>query len=212
MATTSGGVAEALGFEDGEAAPAEEMLGAAARIAGSVDAPVTVDAEGGYGMEPAALVDALHRAGVAGCNLEDTDHSSGRLKDPDRHSDWLGEVRKQASDRGYPLVINARVDVFLADRGTTPQENLVDEAVRRARSYRTAGADCVYPIFLRDEDAVGAFVSAVSGPVNILAVQQAPPNARLAEMGVARISYGSSIQHRTIAGLSAILSEIERPD
>jgi 2-methylisocitrate lyase-like PEP mutase family enzyme len=81
VATTSGGVAATMGYEDHEGAPAEEMLAAATRIARSVDVPVTVDAEAGYGMNPDDLVDALQRAGAAGCNLEDTDHSSGRLVD-----------------------------------------------------------------------------------------------------------------------------------
>src|SRR6478736_3791180 len=85
VATTSGGVAEALGYHDHEGAPGEEMLAAAARIARGVDVPVTVDAEAGYGMEPAELVTALRTAGAAGCNLEDTDHTVGSLRDPDRH-------------------------------------------------------------------------------------------------------------------------------
>src|SRR5215212_8121811 len=77
VATTSGGVAEALGYEDHEGAPADEMLAAAARIARGVDVPVTVDAEAGYGMEPAELVAKLRSAGAAGCNLEDTDYTAG---------------------------------------------------------------------------------------------------------------------------------------
>src|SRR5215210_2851704 len=68
VATTSGGVAAALGYEDHEGAPTEEMLAAATRIAKGVDVPVTVDAEAGYGMEPAELVAALRSAGAAGCN------------------------------------------------------------------------------------------------------------------------------------------------
>ena len=66
VATTSGGVAAALGYEDHEGAPAEEMLAAAARIARGVDVPVMVDAEAGYGMEPAELVAALRSMGAAG--------------------------------------------------------------------------------------------------------------------------------------------------
>src|ERR671922_1738414 len=73
VATSSGGVAGALGYEDHEGAPGGEMLAAAARIARSVDVPVTVEAEAGYGMEPAELVAALHSGEAAGCNLEDTD-------------------------------------------------------------------------------------------------------------------------------------------
>src|SRR5262245_35905967 len=65
VATSSGAVAATLGYEDHEGAPAEEMLDAAARIARGVDVPVTVDAEAGYGMEPAKLVAALRRVGAA---------------------------------------------------------------------------------------------------------------------------------------------------
>src|SRR4051812_40248162 len=80
VATTSGGVAGTLGYEDHEAAPGDEMLDAAARIIGAVDVPVTVDAEAGYGLEPAELVAALRRGAAAGCNFEDTDYAAGGLR------------------------------------------------------------------------------------------------------------------------------------
>src|SRR3954469_6137060 len=66
IATTSGGLAAALGYEDHEGAPADEMLAAAARIVRSVEVPVTIDAEAGYGMQPTELVTALRSAGAAG--------------------------------------------------------------------------------------------------------------------------------------------------
>src|ERR687898_2093867 len=113
VATTSAGVANALGYEDHEGAPGDEMLAAAARIARGVEVPVTVDAEAGYGMEPAELVAALRKMGAAGCNLEDSDYAAGGLRDSDRRAEWLRAVRKVASDDGYGLVINARIDVFL---------------------------------------------------------------------------------------------------
>src|SRR5690348_10382904 len=152
VATTSGGVAATLGYEDHEGAPAEEMLAAAARIARSVEAPVTIDAEAGYRMAPAELAAALRNAGAAGCNLEDTDHAAGSLRDPGQHAQWLGAVRKAADEDHYPLVINARVDVFLAGflagAGPGTQREFVPEAVRRANAYLEAGVDCVYPIAL----------------------------------------------------------------
>src|SRR5881409_3073345 len=148
VATTSGGVAATLGYEDHEGAPAEEMLAAAARIARAVDVPVTVDAEAGYGLAPGDLVDALARVGAAGCNLEDTDHATGSLADTGHHADWLARVRSAAADRNYGLVINARIDVFLASRGADPQREQLNDAVARARAYLEAGVDCVFPIFL----------------------------------------------------------------
>src|SRR5918994_7677483 len=98
VATTSWGVAGALGYEDHEDAPADEMLAAAARIARGVEVPVTVDAEAGYGIEPAELVAALRSAGAAGFNLEDTDYAAGGLRDPERQAEWLAAVREAASD------------------------------------------------------------------------------------------------------------------
>jgi 2-methylisocitrate lyase-like PEP mutase family enzyme len=188
VATTSGGVAATLGYEDHEAAPGEEMLAAAARIATSVGVPVTVDAEAGYGMEPDELVAALRDAGAAGCNLEDTDHSSGELRGRDEQAIRLRQIR-EADDFG--IVVNARVDVFL--RGDGPQSDLVDEAVDRAHAYFEAGADCVYPILLSASEAIAAFVEGAGGPVNILAGGGAPSLPELAALGVARVSYGTRL-------------------
>src|SRR5918999_1532613 len=193
VATTSGGVAATLGYEDHEGAPGDEMLAAAARIARGVEVPVTVDAEAGYGMEPAELVAALRSAGAAGCNLEDSDHTAGSLRDPDRHAEWLRAVRQAASEDGYGLVINARVDVFLGPwlggAGPGTQDELIPEALRRANAYLEAGADCVYPIALWEADALRRFTSEVGGPVNVLHLPHGPPLAELAALGVARVSW-----------------------
>jgi 2-methylisocitrate lyase-like PEP mutase family enzyme len=195
VATTSGGVAATLGYEDHEGAPADEMLAAAARIARGVDVPVTVDAEAGYGREPADVVAALRSAGAAGCNLEDSDHATDGLRDPDRHAEWLGAVREAASANEYGLVINARVDVFVgpffAGAGPGHQAELVPEALRRANAYLAAGVDCVYPIGLWEPDALRHFMSEVNGPVNVIRLPQMPSLAELAAVGVARVSWAA---------------------
>ena len=202
VATTSGGLANALGYEDHQGAPAEEMLAAAARIARGVDVPVTVDAEAGYGLEPAELVAALRSGGVAGCNLEDSDYSDNSLRDAGEHAEWLRAVRRAASDEGYGLVINARIDVFLwpfLGGAGGSQEELVPEALRRANAYLEAGVDCVYPIVLFETDALRAFMSEVGGPVNIVRLPQAPSNSELAALGVARVSWGHLLYHGAMA-------------
>jgi len=43
IATTSAGVSYAIGYPDGEVIPRDEMIAAVARIARSVDLPVTAD-------------------------------------------------------------------------------------------------------------------------------------------------------------------------
>jgi 2-methylisocitrate lyase-like PEP mutase family enzyme len=212
VATTSAGVAGALGYEDHQGAPRDEMLAAAARIARGVDVPVTVDAEGGYGMEPAELVAALRSAGAAGCNLEDTDYEAGGgLRDPGRHAEWLAAVRAAASEEGYGLVINARIDVFLGPflAGDSNQEELVPDAVRRANAYLEAGADCVYPITLWKTDGLRQFLSEVPGPVNVVRLPPAPSVAELAELGVARVSWGLLLYAGAMARFGDALGSLE---
>src|SRR3954471_10772405 len=213
VATTSGGVAATLGYEDHEGAPADEMLAAAARIARGVEVPVTVDAEAGYGMEPPELVAALRSVEAAGCNLEDTDHASGSLRDPDRHAEWLRAVRAAASEDGYQLVINARVDVFLgpflAGAGPGTQAELIPEALRRANAYIDAGVDCVYPIALWEPDALRRFISEVSVHVNVARVPQAPSLAELAALGVARVSWGPFLYRDAMARFADQLASLQ---
>jgi len=212
VATTSAGIASALGHADHEGAPADEMFAAAARIAHAVDVPVTVDAEAGYGLAPAVLVAALSEAGAAGCNLEDSDHAIGELRDIGAHADWLRAVRAAADAAGYGPVINTRIDVFLpslhagAPEGT--QARLVPEALERATAYVDAGADCVFPIGLWERDTLAAFIAGSPAPVNVLGIPRAPSTAELAELGAARISYGGLLQRAAIERFSESLADL----
>ncbi|MUN35322.1 isocitrate lyase/PEP mutase family protein [Actinomadura litoris] len=178
LATASAAVSAMLGYPDHEGAPVEEMFAAAGRVIRVADVPVTVDAEAGYGLEPAELVDRLLSIGAAGCNLEDT-YAAG-LARPEDQAAYLASVRAAAGDA---LVINARADSFVA-KAADP----VADAIARGRLYLEAGADCVYPIGA-PIDAVPALVAGIPGPVN---ANNAPGTslADLAAAGVARVSYG----------------------
>lgn len=212
VATTSMGVAASLGYEDHERAPADDMLAAAARIATGVNVPVTVDAEAGYGLGPTDLVARLKELGAAGCNLEDTNYATGGLRDPVEQADWLRAVRAAASDQGYGLVINARIDVFLSallsGAEGKSQAELVSEALRRAHTYIEAGADCVFPILLWETGPLESFISEAPGPVNVLKIPPAPPHAKLAELGVARISYGGLLHHGAMEQFGSVLGSL----
>jgi 2-methylisocitrate lyase-like PEP mutase family enzyme len=107
-------------------------------------------------------------------------------------------------------VIDARVDVFLGPylAGAGPQEELVPEALRRARAYLQAGADCVYPIALREPDALRRFTAGAGGPVNIARVPQASPPAELAAAGVARVSWGSFLYLGAMARFTEELASL----
>jgi len=148
---------------------------------------VTADCEAGYGLEPDAFVEGLLAAGAVGCNLEDTDHSTGGLRDPAAHAAFLAAVKDAGRAAGVDIVLNARVDVHV--RGSTLEDGLA-----RARAYREAGADCVYPIFCQDEAGIAAYVEAV-GVINVVVHPSGPTIARMGELGVARASFGGSLFH-----------------
>jgi len=185
LATTSAGVARSLGWEDGEHTPVEEMLRVVERIAAAVAIPVTADLEAGYGDPPRTAAAALG-AGAAGMNLED---SHGRELLPlEEQVEILRAVRAAAP----PLVLNARVDVFLKGSGD------VAEAVERGNAYLAAGADCVYPIGVREPAAIRVLVEGIDGPVNIL-VRPETPLDWLERTGVARVTYGAGLGEAALA-------------
>jgi 2-methylisocitrate lyase-like PEP mutase family enzyme len=192
VATSSGAVAAALGWPDHEAAPVDEVFRALARVTRVVDVPVTADVEAGFGLSADDLVERLLSAEAVGCNLEDSNPHTGALVDPQAQARRLSDMREAATRAGVPLVINARVDVWIHGAGT--REKRLAEGLRRARLYRAAGADCVYPIGLGDLDDLAAFVHGVEGTaVNAMAFARAPSLAALAGVGVARISFATSL-------------------
>src|SRR5215211_4320281 len=104
LATTSGGVAAALGYQDHEGAPVEEMLSAAARIIAAVGVPVSVDFEAGYGLTPEQIVSRLVQIHAAGLNLEDSDHhGDAKLFDAERQAERLAAVKAAAKASGVNL-------------------------------------------------------------------------------------------------------------
>jgi 2-methylisocitrate lyase-like PEP mutase family enzyme len=201
LATTSSGVSAALGWADGEHTPPAEMFAAVARIARTLEVPLSADFEGGYGLPPDDFVRRMLQAGAVGCNLEDTNRAGGTapLRDVDSHVEYLRAVKAAARAAGVNIVLNARVDVFIRQVGE-PSER-VAMAVDRARRYLQAGADCIFPFGVRDESAIVELVKGIPGPVNIFAAPEAPALARLAEIGVARISLAGRLHRSAMAHL-----------
>lgn len=206
IATASAAVSATLGYPDGEGAPWQEMFAAAGRVARAVPLPVTVDAEAGYGLAPREFVDRLLETGAVGCNLEDTDHRTGELVDAQQHAQRLAEIRSAATEAGVPIVVNARVDAFLGDRGIPEAERLA-EAIRRGRLYREAGADCVYPIGVGRRAEIAALVSELACPVNGN-VGGELDLATLRELGVARVSYGPRFYRAALEGFRTAIGKL----
>jgi 2-methylisocitrate lyase-like PEP mutase family enzyme len=205
VATSSRAVAHSLGFEDGEQAPAVQMLAAVRRIANAVDVPVTADMEAGYGLAADELVAVLLEAGAVGLNIEDTDHVNGGLRDPAWQAQRISGIREAAAAAGVPLVINARVDNFHDLGEDAPTEQQFVDSVARAKRYLDAGADCIYPILLADRQLIERFVTEVGSPVNVMLRPAAPFVAELTEIGVARISLASGLMRASAQAVRDVL-------
>ena len=210
IATSSAGVAFALGYPDGQKIPREEMLAAVARIARAVKVPVTADVEAAYGDRPedaAWTARAVIEAGAVGMNLEDAaEDSKHPLVDLSLQLERIRAVRETASRWQVPLVLNARTDVYLLQVGEPAAR--YDETVRRLRAFRDAGADCVFVPGLKDAATIGRLVSDLRCPLNILGGPGTPSVPELQKLGVARVSLGSGPMRAALGLLRRVADEL----
>lgn len=192
IATTSAAVAESLGFADTDSMDVDLHFAVIARITRAVDVPVTADLEAGYQLPGDEFVARILEAGAVGCNFEDSDHHGDSvLVAAETHAERIRAVRDAAEAAGVHVVINARTDVALHRVGTVDEQRA--EILRRGRLYMEAGADCIYPPFVRDEDEIRALVEGLGVPMNVLFLPGVPPVETLRRLGVARISLGSGL-------------------
>ncbi|MGH9662999.1 MAG: isocitrate lyase/PEP mutase family protein, partial [Bryobacteraceae bacterium] len=209
MATTSGGIANAAGYADGEYIPRDEMLKVVERIARLVDVPVTADLEAGYGETVEAAAETARgaiAAGAVGLNLEDAGEERGTLIDMALQSERIAAVRSSGESLGVPLAINARTDVYLASVGDPARR--FESAVERAIAYFRAGAVCVFVPGVRDAETIGRLARALPGPLNVLAGPGMPPTGELQRLGVARVSVGSGPMRATMGLVQRIAREL----
>jgi 2-methylisocitrate lyase-like PEP mutase family enzyme len=212
VATSSAAIANALGYPDGERLPLDDLLWVVRHIVRAVAVPVSVDFEAGYAATPDGVAQNCRRlldTGAVGINLEDgTSDPQHPLVDTATHVARIRAIREMTASAGVPLVINARVDVFLFAVGE-PQSRL-DHAVTRANAYREAGADCLFVPGVADLPTIERLTAAIRGPVNILVGGSSPPIAELEKARVARISLGSGPMHATLGLLSRIAAELKQ--
>lgn len=191
LATGSWSVAAANGFPDGERIPLDFALDNLRRIVAASALPVSVDLESGYGEDAAGVgrtIAAALAAGAVGCNLEDSDPRDGTLRPLEEHVPRIAAARRAADPDGFFL--NARTDVFFQKPAAEHDDAMVEAALERARAYADAGADGLFVPGLVDEALIARVVAASPLPVNIMVGKDTPPLARLAALGVARVSHG----------------------
>jgi len=203
LATTSGGFAATLGRRDG-GVTRDEAIAHAAQIVQATGLPVSADLENAFADEPEGVAQTIRLAidaGLAGCSVEDF---SGREDDPIYAIGHAAERVAAASEAAHSgpvrLVLTGRAENFLHGR-----EDLAD-TIARLQAYQEAGADVLFAPGLRSAKDIGAVVSSVDRPVNVVVRPGMPSVAELAELGVSRVSVGAAF---TFAALGAVVEAAE---
>lgn len=195
IATSSSALALTNGLLDGENISFQTLLSQLKSIAGAVSVPVSADVEKGFAENEAALeknIEALLDAGVVGINFEDGDKNSGGLVPVEKQCRRLEIIKNVGAKKGIPVVLNARTDTYIHSGLFASGEAQLEETIRRGKAYRDAGADCFFPILVKEEIAIKTIVEQVPLPVNIMAIPGIPSFGFLVKAGVKRISLGSS--------------------
>lgn len=214
VATTSAGIAYALGYPDGERLGRDEMTGVTSSVASVVRVPVTADVEAGYGSSPQAVAEtarAVIEVGAVGLNLEDStdptppgpDALAGggdafALADLEAQLEKIRAVVEAGEEARVPLVVNARTDLYWRSLGDPAWR--FEETVRRATAFLGAGADCVFVPGVGDAETISALAREIPGPLNVLAGPASPSTSALAALGVRRVTVGSG-PARAVMGL-----------
>jgi 2-methylisocitrate lyase-like PEP mutase family enzyme len=195
IATASHSIAASHGYPDGEQIPLDEMITAIGRIAAAVDLPVTADLEAGYG-DAGTVVRRAIGVGVVGANIEDQMRPLGDAVAA------VEAVVRAGDAEGVPFVLNARTDAYLLAADRDPASVLAD-AIERGRAFTGAGASCVFVPGRLDAATVGALVEGIGErKVSVIWVPGSLPQRDLADLGVARISFGPWSQRIALTALA----------
>jgi 2-methylisocitrate lyase-like PEP mutase family enzyme len=193
LATTSAGMAFALGKPDGGVTRAQ-ALAHIRGLAGATDLPLNADYEACFAESREAIAESVAlcvETGVAGFSIEDF---SGDPKAP--FFDVAVAARAAIDATGARVLLTARSEIVLHGH-----DGGLGEALRRITAYAGAGADVLYVPGVRDADSVRAIVSAVAPkPVNVLVSAPVFTVRQLEDLGVRRISVGSALANAAWGG------------
>jgi 2-methylisocitrate lyase-like PEP mutase family enzyme len=190
IATSSAAVAGSLGYLDGEGMPFHDYLFVINGILSSVQIPLSVDMEMGYGATEEEIythILTLVEMGVAGINIEDSiiDGSGRVLKEAKLFARTIEHIKNRLASQHIDIFINARCDTYLLS-----VENKRQETSRRVKMYERAGANGIFLPCIYDEDDISAAVRDTKSPLNVMYIPGLPGYEPLRLLGVKRVSMG----------------------
>lgn len=208
LATASYAVAEAAGIADNDLTLKDNLSAAKgiAVVAKEFGKPLTVDLQDGYGSELEDGIKSLIEFGVTGINLEDYDRATEKLYNIGTAASRIRRVLDVAREHNVTdFVVNARCDVLV-------QGGELKEVLERGKKYLEAGATTVFVWGGSrgvSKTEVEQLVKAFGGRLNVMLNLSDDGLAIeiLAQMGVARISIGPTLQ---FIAMKALQNEAKR--
>lgn len=210
VATASAAVAYSLGYDDGQKIKFDAMLDVIERIASSVAVPMTADIERGYAEHPQEIAENIRQvmhAGAVGINFEDSSFEGGPLQPIDFQCERIQAIRNMADKEGIPLVINARIDVFMRSADISRSEKIA-ETISRGKAYLDAGADCLYPIGPGDVETLKRIREETEAPINVYASKLAASMKELAAIGISRLSLGPGLIRASLTTMRNVAQQL----
>lgn len=215
IATASASIAYTNGHLDGEKIPFNDLRSILSQISNNVNIPVTADIESGYSADDTLFqenIKLLIKTGIAGINIEDTDHKTKTILSAERQCERIKLIRAASDELDIPLFINARTDVLLYDKDFPTADSKHEELLNRGLAYQQAGADCFFPIALKEKETIQRLVSQLKMPINILTLPGIPDLKILKEIGVARVSLGPSFLKTAIKAMRSLAIELKNSE
>ncbi len=212
VATASASIAFTNDYNDGENMPFNHLLNLLTKIVSSVNIPITADIESGYASNDKQLqenIEQLIATGIVGINIEDTDKATGELISIEAQCHKIRLLKNVSDRKAIPLFINARTDVYIHGNKFETAEAKLEETLKRGLAYKHAGADCFYPIVMRQEQDIKRVIEQLQMPINILTIPGIPELNRLHEIGVARVSLGPSFLKIAIRAMKDIAIQLK---
>jgi 2-methylisocitrate lyase-like PEP mutase family enzyme len=217
LATTSGGMAFALGRpDDGVAAlvgrhsaptasvTLDDVVDHVRIVTAAIDLPVSVDLENGHGPSPKDAATAITRVGEAGAvggSIEDYDPETKAIYETGHAAERVAAAREAAKRLGFPFVLTARAENFVHHNPD------LDDTIARLQAYEEAGADVLYAPALRTTDQIKAIADATVKPLNVLARPKLSMK-EIADAGAQRISVGASLTWVAVSAMARVAEQI----
>ena len=212
IATASASIAFTNGYDDGQKISFESVLAILKKIVSSVSIPVSADIESGFAENDLQLeenIKQLLATGIVGINIEDTDKETNSIVPTETQCEKIKLIKKVSEEVGVPLFINARADVYLRGKNFVTPESKFEEALKRGRAYKAAGAGCFYPIAMTRQEDIKRMVEQLQMPVNVITIPGIPELNTLNEIGVARVSLGPSFLKIAIRAMKNLALKLQ---